>query len=112
MDDVSIKRWLDDNLKKEDIAQGVFLPWNILFATTVWCIWLNRNDLLFRNADTNHVQIAIKSNKMAYGYFEAFNSNVKEKVSNYGRLINWKFPAAGLIKINTDGSVMEGVLEY
>ncbi|KAJ1395940.1 Reverse transcriptase zinc-binding domain [Sesbania bispinosa] len=51
--------WFINNLK--DNSDSHFqVPWNVVFAITLWAIWQDRNDEHFKNATTDHFSLLHK----------------------------------------------------
>ena len=84
------------------------LPWNVFFASTIWQLWKARNSLRFENVEVSFNEIVGKSFCLAKDTVLAFTKNpIKDTNNSRNILINWKFPIAGRIKINTDGSFVD-----
>jgi len=49
-----ISTWLDTNLKEHNLKVGNEVTWSTMFGITIWCLWLMRNELVFRNSQQNH----------------------------------------------------------
>lgn len=49
------------------------IPWNTIFATTIYNIWKMRNDMQFDGKELNKNQVVIKSVNVARGIVDAFN---------------------------------------
>lgn len=103
---INFLSWIDANLKDKNDAYNYNLPWNILFASTLWNIWLRRNDLQFNEKDQNWNQIVMKSIEFTKTTCLAFNNNLGDTTRADDRLIKWCFQRARRIKINTDGSCL------
>ncbi|XVF56453.1 hypothetical protein PTKIN_Ptkin06aG0121800 [Pterospermum kingtungense] len=46
---ISIKEWIKDWLMKDELVKEEALWFYGQFLCTMWCIWLRRNDKVFRN---------------------------------------------------------------
>lgn len=49
------------------------IPWNTIFATTIYNIWKMRNDMQFDGKELNKNQVVIKSVNVARCIVDAFN---------------------------------------
>lgn len=95
--------WISSNLKKGKLLQlGNSIPWNLLFCTTLWQIWKDRNRKSFDNIDA----LPDVSSKILCSYaneiVEAFKSPLLSGPPK-NRLTKWFPPLSGTIKLNTDG---------
>lgn len=98
--------WIEENLKLKNDNLYYGLPWNILFASVLWNIWLSRNDFQFNGNDQNWTQVVIKIIDFAKATCNAFNNNLGISGKIEDSLIKWHFPIAGRFKLNTDGSCL------
>lgn len=104
---MSLTIWLETNLKNIIFKQNRGIPWNILFAMTLWQLWKAKNMKQFENMDPIPDTIATKSVNLAIEASHAFNNNGKRNGEKSNALINWRFPFACRIKINTYGSSVD-----
>lgn len=88
--------------KSKLISISTKIPWNILFITTIWQIWKDRNKKSFDNFDNNTAISSKSSYDYAIEIVEAFKSPLMTDQRN-ARLTKWVSPCAGTTKLNVDG---------
>lgn len=103
---VTFSDWITWNLKKKHLFIGMEVPWNILFCTTIWQIWKDRNKKSF-----DYVEVVPEvSSKTLRSYASeivtAFKSPLIIDSPNH-KLMHWSPPRWGTLKLNTDGSWYE-----
>lgn len=101
--------WISVNLKKKKLLYiGTEVPWNILFCTTLWQNWKDRNRKSFDNVDS-YPEV---SSKVLRSYsteiVEAFKSPLVTGPTK-PKLTCWFPPATGNLKLNTDGYWYESI---
>lgn len=92
--------------KKKNLSIGSDIPWNILFCTSIWQIWKDRNCKSFDNSEVPPVVSSKVIWSYAYEIVEAFKT-IFNTDSPMTRLNPWFPPLAGNLKLNTDGSWYE-----
>ena len=94
--------WCKQNMKIT--INSSYIPWNIIFAFTIWAIWLGCNSLNFYGINLPH-QI-LKANSLSHDTEFFFLSSVPESSSpTYTDIaIRWCPAPFPQITINTDGS--------
>ncbi|KAF7843689.1 reverse transcriptase [Senna tora] len=97
-----LQPWLRHNSEKKSL-QIFSIPWNTLFTYIIRNIWLNRNQLIFRNKPfLSHVTLRHSIQKATEHYFlvkPPSNPTPKETV-----MIKWTKPSPPFLKLNVDGS--------
>ncbi|KAM7525590.1 hypothetical protein LguiA_015492 [Lonicera macranthoides] len=102
---VDFKTWLDTNVKnsqRDDIRSTA----NTFFIFIIWSLWKAKNKFEFDNKLMSAEDIKRESTKFARSVLNAYILDSKPPSSTQNLLINWKFPPAGIVKINTDGSCL------
>ncbi|KAI8563661.1 hypothetical protein RHMOL_Rhmol03G0126400 [Rhododendron molle] len=98
-----VQEWVSHNLRcNKSLENGYDISWHILFVTSLWQIWKDRNKKSFDNIETPS-WVSVR-NIMAYSkeIVEAFKSPLIMG-SQQTCLIYWVNPSAGNVKLNTDG---------
>ena len=83
-----------------------YVPWNIIFAFTIWNIWLGWNSLIFsRNSIPSHI---LKQNAISHATEFFFLSSVplRQSSSLSIKYIRWSPAPFPYITINTDSSLI------
>ena len=76
------------------------IPWCTLFLYAVWCLWKNRNNVVFENSVPNP-----KLHKFCLGQAREFHfcvSKINQVSSKISILVKWNKPSIGWHKLNTD----------
>ncbi|XP_039056340.1 uncharacterized protein LOC120199270 [Hibiscus syriacus] len=76
---------------------SIALAWFVSFATTLWSLWLARNDFVFRNQSTKLKDLLVYVKMRAYAWYKSAAAYLCPKSV-------WKPPASGQMKFNVDGS--------
>ena len=77
-----------------------------LFASTVWVLWNNRNQVRHGGQCKSHEVIV----KEAAEYLQEFQAANQPTINyNVPQVISWKPPKAGWYKVNTDGATFEDI---
>ncbi|GMP89161.1 hypothetical protein CsSME_00040847 [Camellia sinensis var. sinensis] len=93
--------WLQTNLKcKERIIYQI--PWGMVFLYTMWKIWKDRNNFIFRHEDCTMYEATRYIQQQAIETYEAFYSDHLTGQFLHHKT-NWNLPFAGTIKLNSDG---------
>ncbi|GMJ02217.1 hypothetical protein like AT4G29090 [Hibiscus trionum] len=94
--------WLCNNLSSRLIDTQTMVQWPVLFASTLWQIWKNRNDVVFNNADVPASVTLRRSIAWAkcYGNSQATHSATLHP----SRAVVWHPPIQGGVCLNVDGS--------
>ncbi|KAE8663959.1 hypothetical protein F3Y22_tig00112857pilonHSYRG00056 [Hibiscus syriacus] len=77
------------------------------FASTLWQIWKNRNDMTFNRLDSLAVSIATRSITWARYYSESSCTGVHIR-NSIAAPIHWHPPSGGWMCLNTEGVVSSG----
>lgn len=95
-----LAEWVANNLKNKNVFLDV--KWYRFFSATLWQIWKIRNLMVFENV-SQPIQASLKNIwTYAHEIEEAFSSPLHPN-STTSTSINWCFPIAGTLKLNTDG---------
>ncbi|GLT74169.1 hypothetical protein SLA2020_459820 [Shorea laevis] len=101
---LSLLDWIKINCSSKLFFSSPTLPWSSVCCFLLWHIWLDRNQLCFRN--TSHIgSIRHKSLSLATEFWSSRNHIVK-RISSDFIAIYWTKPPMNFIKINTDGSTL------
>lgn len=103
-----VPSWFSFNLRNQNVCND--MNWNTAFAVTVWHVWSERNNLVFRG---KHISAEESFWKVRQYVNEVMFSNSKlasMQVGKRTKLIGWSFPENDWIKCNTDGACLEGGL--
>ncbi|KAK9042587.1 hypothetical protein V6N11_017654 [Hibiscus sabdariffa] len=96
--------WLRCNLCSHIALSGSDIPWRILFASLLWQLWKNQNDLVFNNSTSPVESLVQKSLALARYFNEPLKqfSNLKHRMDQHHV---WSRPPLGWICLNVDGDV-------
>ncbi|XVF03450.1 hypothetical protein REPUB_Repub04eG0262600 [Reevesia pubescens] len=95
--------WLRTNCKDDTASHMFKVPWNVIFMFTLWALWIQRNNKVFRGERQPPSMICEKIRNMAVEFFAcAMNSKMGAAMKTIH--ISWEPPPEGGMKINTDGS--------
>ncbi|KAI8550987.1 hypothetical protein RHMOL_Rhmol06G0149600 [Rhododendron molle] len=101
--DTPIQDWISLNMKSNRPAgYGNNIPWHILFITTLWQLWKDRNKKSFDNIEIPPYVSAKNIIAYAQEIVDAFKSPLTNGCINTC-LTSWTNPPAGNFKLNTDG---------
>lgn len=100
---LDLHTWCKTNSKITTFS--CYIPWNIIFAFTIWTIWLSRNSLIFtRKLIPHHI---LKQNAISHATEFFFLSSVSAwhpSSSSPTTLTRWCLAPLPHVTINTDGS--------
>ncbi|KAE8704560.1 hypothetical protein F3Y22_tig00110450pilonHSYRG00693 [Hibiscus syriacus] len=96
-----LEDWMLSNLKTTYLHIGSNLSWPLVFASTLWQIWKNRNDMTFNPLHSLAVSIATRSITWSIYYSESSCTGVHIK-NSIAAPIHWHPPPWGWICLNTD----------
>ena len=48
-----IREWLTTNCRLKSSQNSMGIPWNVLFAFTLWLVWKQQNQIVFTNREVN-----------------------------------------------------------
>lgn len=100
------------NLVDEGDEQVGDLPRKYLFSSIVWHIWKERKNQVLNGEEPNTAKLCYQIRSFAREVAFSFSLNSQSSLTKERRLISWSYPAAGKIKLNTDGSVKEECGRY
>ncbi|KAM1599401.1 hypothetical protein ACFXTN_021985 [Malus domestica] len=99
---LDFQSWMAINLRTHcSTIHG--LPWNLIFASTLWYCWKRRNTFLFNNGQQPPVSPLKVIFQFARDWYDA-NKCPSSKPPRQIISIHWIRPPIGRYKINTDGS--------
>lgn len=104
-DNFDMSNWIKGNVKNDNhYVNGI--PWVVLFCSTMWYIWKCINEEIFSGKKSEPSFIVHQCN--ARDIMESFQLFPTVNQQNMGQqiMINWSFPHVGVIKSNTDGSLI------
>lgn len=110
--DLQTHDWLKVNLVDEGDEQVGDLPRKYLFSSIVWHIWKERKNKVINGEEPNTAKLCYQIRSFAREVAFSFSLNSQSSLTKERRLISWSYPAAGKIKLNTDGSVKEECGRY
>ena len=93
--------WLRIN-SLSTIRHNTHIPWCTVFLYAVWCLWKNRNIVMFENGIPNP-----KLDKACLGQAREFHfcvSKINQVTSKIPFPVSWNKPSFGWHKLNTDGA--------
>ncbi|OMO85295.1 reverse transcriptase [Corchorus capsularis] len=93
--------WLKDNLLRKDYHQNPSIPFSLLFTHLLWEIWLERNQVVFKNVRVRENLVSRAFNKAVE--FFSLTGRIK-RVQSISAPVSWKPPDQGWFKVNCDGS--------
>ncbi|KAF7827616.1 MLP-like protein 28 [Senna tora] len=102
---LDIKAWIQDNLNK-DWSGDKSGMWNLIFGSTCWFIWKQRNTCVFYGVQDNamallsHIRAHVNYLREAYSH----NIEVASKPLHRNIMVSWVPPEEGWLKFNFDGS--------
>ncbi|KAM7503559.1 hypothetical protein LguiB_002463 [Lonicera macranthoides] len=104
---MNFRCWLDSNVRSLIGDTNNFTA-NVNFFSVLWSIWKARNRFEFDNVLSKHDDILKESLSLSKEIFVTFHQNYEASISSISgnTLIHWKFPVAGTVKVNTDGSCL------
>ena len=93
--------WLFYNLKCTSFCKVTHIPWYVVFVSRAWHIWKERNNEIFNNIHTSAILLSLIFIIM----LEPFPRPLALVIRNFHTTLpTLSFPAAGDIKLNTNGS--------
>ncbi|XP_048422575.1 uncharacterized protein LOC125469371 [Pyrus x bretschneideri] len=99
---LDFQSWMAINLRTHcSTIHG--LPWNLIFASTLWYCWKGRNNLVFNDGQQPPVSPQKFIFQFARDWYDA-NKCSSSKPPRQIISIHWIHPPIGRYKINTDGS--------
>nr|XP_025692428.1 uncharacterized protein LOC112794656 [Arachis hypogaea] len=102
--------WLLENLSSQSLFKGVH--WPLLFVCTMNALWLRRNKVIFDSDEAvaeNSIHFLAFRLAKDYSMAQLELAQSRKKVCNFiERQIKWKPPDHPFIKLNSDGSVLDG----
>ena len=81
-------------------------PWKSIFSFDVWCLWKNRNMVVFNRKGPNQ-NLSKKIMNQSLEFFYCIQSPRSSSLKAL-KAIRWEKPPAGWKKLNTDGSCLSG----
>ena len=98
----SFSCWLEQNCTSNAHSVQHRLPWKILFPFAIWQLWLHHNQFLFSKGtiDTGFLHKCVTKGVE----FAALVPNHLFRTPCIPKSIKWLKPAAGWVKLNTDGA--------
>lgn len=98
----TIHFWIESNATSRLIYSRPSLPWSSLFSFLVWQLWLDRNELIFRNLSC--LQTVSHRGLSFAAEFLATIPAVPLSSPRCLRTVRWNPPTEPWIKLNCDGS--------
>ena len=81
--------WLSNNSTSKNLVNEHNLPWHLLFVTSLWQIWLARNEWIFKASLITQSQLIHKSIHLAFEFY--YTAYPTTYVSNK-KTIKWNPP--------------------
>ncbi|KAE8705213.1 hypothetical protein F3Y22_tig00110429pilonHSYRG00225 [Hibiscus syriacus] len=99
-----LQQWLSTNLNSNSTVTQWDLPWTSLFASMVWQLWKNRNDMVFSN--TSQVCYVILSRSLTWACFYSESRLCSTNDHHHApQPISWQALDSGWICMIVDGFV-------
>lgn len=98
----SLHDWLTFNGTSNHASRSAQPPWKVSFLFTIWNLWKQRNEVVFRNKGPNPHLVYSIFQQVTEFYFCAYPSRTPKR--QVLREIRWERPPRGWVKLNTDGS--------
>ncbi|KAK8990579.1 hypothetical protein V6N11_009271 [Hibiscus sabdariffa] len=96
--------WLLSNVATTVMHPTLEIPWHLLFASTLWQIWKNRNAWVFNGTMSNVANTVICSLTWARYYSEC-TFKAPSSHSPIRKSTHWQRPERGWVSLCTDGAV-------
>ena len=97
--------WLNTNAKSKWLASSNHPPWNVLFPFSIWLIWHQHNQMVFKGKGANP-HLAKNIFMQATEYALCINRPNRNQTRMI-RQIRWEKPDSCWVKLNTDGSASD-----
>ncbi|KAL4331840.1 hypothetical protein GQ457_07G045030 [Hibiscus cannabinus] len=98
------RSWLLSNVATTVMHPTLVTPWHLLFASTLWQIWKNRNAWVFNGTMSNVADTVIRSLTWARYYAEC-TFKAPSSHSPIRKSTHWQRPERGWVSLCTDGAV-------
>ncbi|KAK9038032.1 hypothetical protein V6N11_022925 [Hibiscus sabdariffa] len=99
--------WIEDNLRSGLLHTEWDIPWSVIFVSTIWQLWKNRNDFVFNAVLHSKEAVAHRAITWARYYSGCF-----PPCSGVATLLceppTWRRPDPGWTCLNVDGAVSMG----
>ncbi|KAF7833310.1 uncharacterized protein G2W53_015643 [Senna tora] len=97
--DMDLQDWIHSNISNKS-------EWNTRFALSVWSIWKQRNEIIFKNKARSLVSIKMMTDRYMEGITKAglINSSNDLNPQPEKEFIRWNPPDENWSKMNVDGS--------
>ncbi|KAK9010961.1 hypothetical protein V6N11_043823 [Hibiscus sabdariffa] len=98
--------WLQLNMGNHELHPTWGLSWQLFFASILWQIWKNRNELVF-NGNTSNVDLFLQRSVIWARYYSESATIVAPMQPPISNMLHCKRPAMDSVCLSTDGVVRQ-----
>ncbi|GKV16725.1 hypothetical protein SLEP1_g27324 [Rubroshorea leprosula] len=92
---------------RHELHPSTRIPWTYLFLSAIWLLWKDRNNFIFAHVQTPPQILCSQIFQHAF-YTSLAPIHSVERPNRKLRWVQWRPPAEGMLKLNTDGSRLSG----